>query len=229
MSSLTSSADDVILNCRVFLWPKDMENVIEMAIQRLNLKRDQAEASLKNKRVAFDAKLIRHQKQLIAFKKRDPALLTKDEIIDCVEAIEDIVQRLQEDKQEAEQINEEEQLLDFDPSPFMSLQQMLTTVDPYDRLWHTVYNFHESYDVWYYGPFSVLDADQVREEVENMWRVLYKLAKAFFDNPGAKRVAETVRAKVEKFRQFLPVLQTVCNKGLQPRHWNRVRANEIRC
>lgn len=199
-----------------------MEVVIELAIQRLNLKRDQAEATLKNKRVMFDAKLIRHQKQLNAFKKRDPPILTKDEIYDCVETIEEIVQKLQEDKQEADQINEEEQLLDIDPSPFMNLQQMLTTVDPYDKLWHTVYNFHESYDKWYYGPFAELDADQVKEEVEGMWRVLYKLAKAFFDNPGAKRIAETVRAKVEKFRQFLPVLQTVCNKGLQTRHWSTV-------
>lgn len=81
--------------------------------------------------------------------------------------------------------------------------------------------------VRYYGPFSELDADQVKEEVEGMWRVLYKLAKTFHDNPGARRIAEMVRAKVEKFRQFLPVLQTVCNKGLQPRHWNRVKINCI--
>lgn len=55
-----------------------------------------------------------------------------------------------------------------------------------------------------------------------MWRTLYKLAKTLHDNPGAKRIAEMVRAKVEKFRQFLPVLQTVCNKGLQKRHWQQV-------
>lgn len=199
-----------------------MENVIELAIQRLTLKRDQVETALKTNRVLFDAKLMKHEKQLNAFKKHNPTLLTKEEITDCVHAIEDIVQKLQEDKQEADAINEEEQLLDIDPSPFMNLQQMLTTVEPYNKLWHTVNNFYECYDKWYYGPFAGLDADQIREDVESMWRVLYKLAKAFFDNPGAKRVAETVRAKVEKFRQFLPVLQTVCNKGLQARHWDSV-------
>lgn len=60
------------------------------------------------------------------------------------------------------------------------------------------------------------------EEVEAMWRTLYKLSKTLHDNPGAKRIAEMVRAKVEKFKQFLPVLQTVCNKGLQKRHWGMV-------
>ncbi|XP_030747452.1 dynein heavy chain 3, axonemal isoform X2 [Sitophilus oryzae] len=214
--------EDINLNCRVFLWPKDMEAVVELAIQRLNMKRDQAETALKNKRIAFDSKLKRHEKMLNAFKKKDPPLLTMEEMEENVTQVELIVARLQEDKVEAEQINEEEQLLDIDPSPFMNLAKMLTVVDPYDKLWHSVLEYHQNYDAWYFGPFAGLDADEITEYIENMWRVLYKLAKTLSDNPGAKRIAEMVRAKVEKFRQFLPVLQTVCNKGLQQRHWDRI-------
>lgn len=100
---------------------------------------------------------------------------------------------------------------------------MLATVEPYDRLWHTVLTFSVEYDKWYYGPFKGLDADTVYEEVETMWRNLYKLAKVFYDNPGAKRIAEMVRVKVEKFRYYVPLLQSICNKGLQKRHWDMVR------
>lgn len=99
---------------------------------------------------------------------------------------------------------------------------MVATVDPYDKLWHTVLNFTVMYDEWFYGPFADLDADGVAEEVETMWRTLYKLAKVFFDNPGAKRIAEMIRVKVEKFKYFVPLLQSVCNKGLRQRHWDRV-------
>lgn len=102
---------------------------------------------------------------------------------------------------------------------------MIQTVEPFDRLWHTSLAFHEKYDIWYYGPFKVLDADEVKDEVENMWRTLYKLSKTFHDNPGAKRIADMVRAKVEKFRQFVPVLQAICNKGLRERHWQWVIYN----
>ncbi|XP_050512273.1 dynein axonemal heavy chain 3 isoform X2 [Diabrotica virgifera virgifera] len=216
------SNDDIQLNTRVFLWPKDMELVIEIAIQRLNMKRDQAETTLKNRRTAFDARLRRHEKMLIAFKKKDPPILTMEEMEESVGAVEIIVQRLAEDKAEAEQINEEEQLLDMDPSPFMNLYKMLQVVDPYDKLWHTVYDFHKNYDLWYYGPFQGLDADEITDYTEDCWRTLYKLSKTFSDNPGAKRIAEMVRAKVEKFKQFLPVLQTICNKGLQKRHWDKI-------
>jgi dynein heavy chain len=48
-------------------------------------------------------------------------------------------------------INEEEQLLDFEPSPFLVLQAMLSVAEPLDQLWHIVYNFHINYDKWYYG------------------------------------------------------------------------------
>ena len=48
-------------------------------------------------------------------------------------------------------INEEEQLLDFDPSPFLVLQNMLNSAEPLDRLGHILYNFHMNYDKWYYG------------------------------------------------------------------------------
>ncbi|XP_008197222.2 dynein axonemal heavy chain 3 [Tribolium castaneum] len=216
------TSEDITLNARVFLWPKDMENVIELALQRLNMKREQAEAFLKSKRSIFEAKLLRHEKMLVAFKKKDPPILTMEEMEECVAQVEDLVQKLHEDKQEADQINEEEQLLDFDPSAFLNLQKMLTVVEPYDKLWHTVLEFHVQYDAWYYGPFADLDAEAVSEAVENTWKVLYKLAKTFHDNPAARRIAEMVRAKVEKFRQFLPVLQTVCNKGLQKRHWEAI-------
>jgi hypothetical protein len=48
-------------------------------------------------------------------------------------------------------INEEEQLLDFDFSPFLVLQAMLSVAEPLDQLWHTVYSFHINYDKWYFG------------------------------------------------------------------------------
>ncbi|KAB0793663.1 hypothetical protein PPYR_13283 [Photinus pyralis] len=216
------SLEDIQLNCRVFMWPKDMEVVIDLAFQRLTLKREQAEAMLKSRLVQFEQKLIKHKKQLNMFKKRDPPILTIDEMTECLETVQALYERLKEDKLEAEQINFEEQLLDLEASPFMTVPEMLATIEPYEKLWHTVHHFHVEYEKWFYGPFADLDADAIVEEVEAMWRTLYKLSKTLQDNPGAKRIAEMVRSKVEKFKQFLPVLQTVCNKGLRQRHWDKI-------
>ncbi|KAF5289736.1 hypothetical protein FQA39_LY03653 [Lamprigera yunnana] len=214
--------EDLQLNCRVFMWPKDMETVIELAFQRLTLKKEQAEIVLRARIQQFDQKVLKCRKQLNSFKKKDPPILTMDEMVENVEIVQELVEILKENKKEADQINFEEQLLDMEVSPFMSITDMLHTVDPYYKLWNTVYNFHVQHDIWYYGPFKDLEADSIVEEVENMWRVLYKITKSLQDNPGAKRIADMTRAKVEKFKQFLPVLQTICNKGLQLRHWEQI-------
>lgn len=57
-----------------------------------------------------------------------------------------------------------------------------------------------------------LEAEQIAEDVEAWWKLLYKLGKQLFEYPGAKRIADMVRNKVEKFKVLLPVLCAICNK-----------------
>lgn len=64
----------------------------------------------------------------------------------------------------------------------------------------------------YHGPFVGLDAEQIAEDVESWWKLLYKLGKQLIEYPGAKRIADMVRNKVEKFKLLLPVLTAICNK-----------------
>lgn len=47
-------------------------------------------------------RLLLHQKELEIFKKKDPPILTKEEMEENVQIIEQIMQLLEEDKKEAE-------------------------------------------------------------------------------------------------------------------------------
>lgn len=70
-----------------------------------------------------------------------------------------------------------------------------------------------SYHIFrYHGPFLGLNAEQISEDVELWWKLLYKLGKQLFEFPGAKRIADLVRNKVEKFKVLVPVLCAICNK-----------------
>lgn len=71
-----------------------------------------------------------------------------------------------------------------------------------------------------------LDAEEVEEELGNMWRTMHKLSRTFADNPNPKRSAEITKSKLDKFKQHLPLLQTFCNPGIRDRHWKRVREGE---
>ncbi|KYN33583.1 Dynein heavy chain 3, axonemal [Trachymyrmex septentrionalis] len=216
------STDDIHLNSRTITWPKEMEIVMELATNRLNMRKDFLETVLRTRRDTFEKKIVTIQLTIDQFKRKDPPVLTMEEMEQAVEEIEHISITMKEIRKEAEEINEEEGLLDMDLSPYMELPTMSSTVETFDKLWHTVLEFHQNYDKWFYGSFVGLDAEQIREDTENTWRTLYKLSRVLTEVPGARRVAEMVRGKVEKFRQFIPVLQIICTPGLQARHWEAI-------
>uniref|UniRef100_H2ZME2 AAA+ ATPase domain-containing protein n=1 Tax=Ciona savignyi TaxID=51511 RepID=H2ZME2_CIOSA len=38
-----------------------------------------------------------------------------------------------------------------------------------------------------------------------------------------RRIAEQVKTKIDKFKQHLPILSTICNPGIKERHWDQVQ------
>lgn len=79
-----------------------MESVLELATQRLSHRRDAVENVLRARRIEFDETLTHHQKLLDSFRKKDPPLLTMEEMTEAVEGVESLVKKLKNDKKEAE-------------------------------------------------------------------------------------------------------------------------------
>lgn len=59
-----------------------------------------------------------------------------------------------------------------------------------------------------------------------MYRTVLKLTKTFSDAPGPRRVADSVKSKVDKFKVHIPLLQIICNPGLRERHWEQVSVKD---
>lgn len=72
------------------------------------------------------------------------------------------------------------------------------------------------------GSFQQLNAEEIENEVTEMWRTMYKLTKSFGDQPGPRNVAERTRGRIDKFKQYMPILQIICNPGIRDRHWDEV-------
>lgn len=55
-----------------------------------------------------------------------------------------------------------------------------------------------------------------------MAKTLLKLGKKIQNNPQAKRIAEQVRLKIDKFKVYLPILDAICRQGLSDHHWMQI-------
>ena len=78
-------------------------------------------------------------------------LYTMDEMKNNVETLSRLNKALEEARDELEQINIEEGLVEFELSQFPILQQLFVMKDPYEKLWSTALNFANRSDEWLTG------------------------------------------------------------------------------
>ena len=214
--------EDIQLNTRVFQWPKDMASVFELAKTRTGHRRDQVEEDLRSRIDQFEDHLKSTSRELDFFMKKDPPVLTMDEMKSSIQVIDRLEAKTKEAVVDLRNINQEEVFLDWDPSSYPLLQKIQQSVEKYSNLWHTALTFHEKYERWYYGPLKGLDTDEIQEQVESLYSSACHLSKIFSTTPTAKRIADTIRTKIEKFKAHMPVLHTLCNPGLRERHWQQI-------
>uniref|UniRef100_A0A8C5KDB1 Dynein axonemal heavy chain 3 n=1 Tax=Jaculus jaculus TaxID=51337 RepID=A0A8C5KDB1_JACJA len=200
--------------------PHQIEEVFESSRNLLLSKRDQAEMDLIKRCSEFESRLEGYGKELEAFRKRE--VMSTEEMKNNVEKLNELSKNLEQALVEFELINKEEELLEKEKSMFPLLQALMTNKVPYEQLWVTAYEFSIKSEEWMNGPLFLLNAEEIAEVIGNMWRTTYKLTKTFADVPAPRRLAENLKLKIEKFKQYIPILIISCNPGMKDRHWQQI-------
>eukprot|EP00794_Sanderia_malayensis_P008808 gene8808-9750_t len=212
--------EDIKLNSTVFHWPDHIQKIFELSNNRIDHRKDVAMNDLRKKLKNFDDKLNAYNKEVESFRKKE--IMATEEMNRNVEKLDELDVLLGQAREELFALNEEEELLEWEPSQFPLLQGIIAYKEPYDKLWKTALSFHTKHEIWLNGPFLDIDAEQVEDDVNNMWRTMYKLTKTLSDVQGPRRVAENMKSKIDKFKVHLPLLGCICNPGLRDRHWDQM-------
>ncbi|XP_059139620.1 dynein axonemal heavy chain 3-like isoform X2 [Physella acuta] len=212
--------EDIKLNTVTFHWPAQITNVLEHSQGRIMNKRDQIEEELKKRVAAFEIKIDSYVKEVESFKKKE--FMSSEEMKMNVETLTHLHENLEAARTELEGLQDEQKLLEWEITEFPQLASMFQIKEPYDKLWRTAYNFYLKNELWTHGPFKNLNSEEIENEVSEMWRTMYKLTKAFADQPGPRHIANSVKTKIDKFKTNMPILQTICNPGIRGRHWDQM-------
>ncbi|KAJ3342024.1 Dynein heavy chain 7, axonemal [Gonapodya sp. JEL0774] len=209
------SEEDIKLNGQTFTWPTRILPIFDLARKRMAQRKAKAQDDLKGK---VDAAVQAMEETFAAASKfQDYGIMA--ETTEYGKKLKGLDTKLAELQEVITGVNREEELLEWEKTPFEKYQQTVDFLDPYKKLWETAALFQSEYARWMTGPFLELVAEQVEESVNNMYRTMFKLAKTFNDLPAPRKVAETIRTKLEKFKPFLPLVATLRNPGLRERHW----------
>ncbi|XP_068400848.1 dynein axonemal heavy chain 7 isoform X2 [Eschrichtius robustus] len=209
------SPADIRLNNNVFQWYGRMDEIFDEHRKIIKEKTEQYQEGLKLRCERFVEELESYAKQSEEFYSFGDL----QDIQRYLKKAQTLNGKLDLAADKIEQFNAEEEAFGWLPSIYPQRKKIQDGLNPYLRLYETGVEFSTKYRAWTEGPYHKVNPDQVETDVGNYWRGLYKLEKTFHDSPNALAMTKKVRAKVEDFKQHIPLIQVICNPGLRPRHW----------
>ncbi|KFO25210.1 Dynein heavy chain 1, axonemal [Fukomys damarensis] len=111
-------------------------------------------------------------------------------------------------------------------SQYEKLSRMVKEFQPYLDLWTTASDWLRWSESWMNDPLSAIDAEQLEKNVIESFKTMHKCVKQFKDIPACQDVALDIRARIEEFRPYIPLIQGLRNPGMRNRHWD-VLSNQI--
>lgn len=147
--------EDLKLNSQTFKWPARMEPIFEVSGTRLVKKREKVEQELRSRREEFERKLESYHSAVEVFQEREISRAVED-IRSVSRELQELGQSLEDCKAEAMDINNEEELLHWDTTPYPQIQAVVHSKEPYDRLWNTALTYHDKHQQWMNGDQCVV-------------------------------------------------------------------------
>uniref|UniRef100_A0A669BJA2 Dynein axonemal heavy chain 7 n=1 Tax=Oreochromis niloticus TaxID=8128 RepID=A0A669BJA2_ORENI len=212
----TLSTLDMELNTKTIQWFKRMPSIFEEHQQIVTKMTEQYQSGLKLYREHLLQELNSYSKQVEEFKAFGEIAnlskyLTKAQALNA---------KLELAAEKINDLNLDEEAFGWSVSQYPERKKAQEKLTPFLRLYETAADFIKQREKWLHGPLTSVNPDKVEGDVGNYWRALYKLEKSLSEVPNALNIANTVKAKVEDFKEHIPMVQVLCNPGLRKRHWD---------
>uniref|UniRef100_G3TQL9 Dynein axonemal heavy chain 1 n=1 Tax=Loxodonta africana TaxID=9785 RepID=G3TQL9_LOXAF len=122
--------------------------------------------------------------------------------------------------------NNRERIFGTPITNYDKLSRMVKEFQPYLDLWTTASDWLRWSESWMNDPLSAIDAEQLEKNVIESFKTMHKCVKQFKDIPACQEVALDIRARIEEFKPYIPLIQGLRNPGMRNRHWEML-SNEI--
>ena len=122
-------------------------------------------------------------------------------------------------------INEQEADLDFPISEYPLIDECKQAIKPYEELWRLVKEYNQRNSLWNEGELFKLDPEEVEKDHKQMFNTSSKLINRFSASKMTKpeKIANDIKSELHKFRDYLPIIRSLCNPGLKPRHMDLIQ------
>ncbi|KAK9870899.1 hypothetical protein WA026_009856 [Henosepilachna vigintioctopunctata] len=115
-------------------------------------------------------------------------------------------------------LNSRQKLFGQPVVPFEDLNKLIKEFEPYKTLWVTASDWGRSYEMWMNNPLMFIDGESIERTCNEMQKAMIKLTRTFADIPAVQQVAQNIREEIDQFRPHIPLILSLKNPGMRPRH-----------
>ncbi|XP_061640433.1 dynein axonemal heavy chain 1 isoform X3 [Phyllopteryx taeniolatus] len=119
----------------------------------------------------------------------------------------------------AQTYNTRERLFGTPVTNYDRLHKMAKQFQPFFDLWTTTYDWTHRHESWLNDPLTSIDPELLERNVTGALDTMNKCIKQFKDNPDCQMVASLIRARIEEFCPYVPMIQGLRNPGMRMHHW----------
>ncbi|XP_052285538.1 dynein axonemal heavy chain 12-like isoform X2 [Dreissena polymorpha] len=169
------SSDDIDLNCEVLTWPKRINPVFDRNEELIEKSKQKGEKGLMEKREKVMLELEKLRTRVDEFNDYGELDMMQQYVSD-VRAVQ---KRVADVSNEIMWINKEEQLYKYPVTAYPDVEEITNAVTPFQNLFSVVFKWQKAEKKWMDGAFLDLEAEAIEAEVDEYWREIYKIQKAF--------------------------------------------------
>ncbi|CAG2240330.1 DNAH [Mytilus edulis] len=155
-----------------------------------------------------------------------------------------INKQLKEAQTLAQTYNNRERLFGQPVTNYDKLGKLVKDFEPFRNLWLTVSDWLRWHESWMNDPLEAINAEEVEKNVNDSYKTMHKSNKVFAEMPvifstmalvwdetvlpckllslGVQQVAAEIKANIEDFKPFIPLIQGLRNPGMRNRHWEQL-------
>ena len=203
----------------VYQWPAKLNQEIKLVEDKHAKERADLEEALKRKRTEFEQNLQATKEDVREFYD-----LTNLQGYDQhLKRIVEFEKRIEIAEVEMEEIMADEKRLFGFETDFRVLAETKKEFAPYTEMWKQIHQYMENRKTWLSKSVKEIVPSDVEIMVKSSTKVANKLTKTFSSNPIAATVVTEFKDSIRYFQEKLPVIEVLCNPGLQTRHWDEIR------
>ncbi|XP_076646459.1 dynein axonemal heavy chain 1 [Halictus rubicundus] len=121
-------------------------------------------------------------------------------------------------------LNQRQKLFGMKVAPFEHLQKLIRDFEPYRNLWVTASDWLKWHEVWMDNPLMNVDGSQVDALATDMYRAITRSVRAFQEHPKVQAVAISIRDRIDEFKPYIGLIQSLRDPGMKDRHFELLSA-----